>query len=461
MTAPLAGVLVADFTRVLAGPLTTMTLADLGATVVKVERPGGGDDTRSWGPPWSGGSSTYFESVNRSKYGIALDFTTDSGRSVATELARRADVVVENFRPGVLTRHGLGYESIASVNKRVVYCSITAFGDNASVPGYDFTVQAMGGLMSITGDEDGEPRKVGVALVDVLTSRDAVIAILAALSATRTRGYGEHVRVSLLTSLLGSLVNQAANYLTTGAEPKRMGNRHPSIVPYETMQCADELLAIAPGNDHQFVSLLDVLGCPELTDDARFTTNAGRVANRERLVSALERRLRTKTAATWEARLEAAGVPASRIGGIGDGITRADRLGLAPVVDIGAEHTPQIRHPARYSASGITKPSPPPRLGEHTDLVLEWLRTPLAEHEVLPHPSTLPRGVRSGAESGRDHAADRGSTAISAADWRAEGMAADAATSCATKNWNGAPDPAGPSAGGRGNRGTIRNGKHQ
>jgi crotonobetainyl-CoA:carnitine CoA-transferase CaiB-like acyl-CoA transferase len=375
MTTPLSGVLVADFSRVLAGPLATMHLADLGATVVKVERPGTGDDTRAWGPPWTADSSSYFECVNRSKYSVALDLDDPSDRAAAVRLALRADVVVENFRPGALAKFGLDYDSVAAANPSAVYCSISGFGAGAGAerPGYDFIAQAVGGLMSITGDPSGEPTKVGVALVDVLTGKDAVIGILAALRARAETGRGDHVQVDLLSSLLGGLVNQAAAYLTTGTSPGRMGNRHPSITPYETLRCADGPLAIACGNETQFRRLVQELGVPELADDARFVSNGERVAHRDALVLALEGELAHATAAEWEERLTRAGVPAGLVSDIGDALDRADVLGLQPLVSVGDGSVPQVRHPVRFRQNVTAPTSAPPRVGEHTDEVLRWL----------------------------------------------------------------------------------------
>ena len=369
---PLDGLLVADFSRVLAGPLATMTLADLGATVVKVERPGTGDETRAWGPPWTAGSSAYFDCVNRSKLGITLELTDPADRALAGELARRADVVIHNLRG--MQRYGLDYDTVAAGNPRVVYCSITGFGPDSDRPGYDFLVQAVGGLMSITGDPDGEPRKVGVALVDVLTGKDAVIGILAAVHARARTGRGDHVQVDLLSSLLGGLVNQAAGYLATGVAPGRMGNQHPSIAPYETLHCADGLLAVACGNDGQFARLAAELDVPELAVDPRFATNPARVANRAALVTALEERLGADAAASWEARLAAAAVPAGLVGDIGAAVQRATADGLAPTVEVGAAR--QIRHPVRYGTVAPQPPSAPPALGEHDAAVRAWLAGP-------------------------------------------------------------------------------------
>jgi formyl-CoA transferase len=386
---PLEGVLVADFSRVLAGPIATMNLADLGATVVKVERPGAGDDTRSWGPPWSDHSSSYFDSINRSKRSVTLDLRDDGDRTLAHELARRADVFIENFRPGALERHGLGYEQVRAVNPRIVYASITGFGRGvgAELMGYDFLVQAVGGLMSVTGEPDGDPTKAGVALVDVLTGKDATIGILAALTAREHSGEGCRVEVELLSSLLSSMVNQGQGYLQTGQAPQRMGNRHPSIAPYETLHCADGLLAVACGNDGQFARLATTLGAPELARDERFATNAARVGHREELVGALESKLAAADADTWQQRLTAADVPAGRVGDLADGFALAERLGLEPWSRAGGDGTPQVRHAVRYDAELTVPPSAPPRLGEHDAEVRAWLSEP----DPAPLPTTPTR----------------------------------------------------------------------
>ncbi len=383
MAGPLEGVLVADFSRVLAGPLCTVNLADLGATVVKVERPGTGDDTRTWGPPWSANASTYFESVNRSKRSIVLDLKEPADQALAIRLATRADVLVENHRPGALDRLGLGYEQVSAVNPGIVYCSITGFGAaaGADLLGYDFVVQALGGLMSITGDPDGEPTKAGVALVDVLAGKDATIGVLAALAARARTGAGARVEINLLSSLLGSLVNQAQGFLETGEAPLRMGNRHPSIAPYETLRCQDGLLAVACGNDGQFVRFAALIGSPELSADERFVTNSARVAHRDELVAALESALQTHDAATWASRLTAAQVPAGKVGTIADGFALAERLGLAPIVEVGPGHTRQVRQAITFSPDLVTSPTPPPGLGADGDAVRAWL--------AGPHGSTL------------------------------------------------------------------------
>ncbi len=381
MSLPLDGLLVADFSRVLAGPLATMMLADLGATVVKVERPGVGDDTRAWGPPWSAqGVATYFESVNRSKRSVTFDLRDAGDLELARELARRADVFVENHRPGTLARFGLDYAAVAAVNPRVVYASVSGFGagTGADLPGYDFVVQAVGGLMSMTGHPGGEPTKVGVALVDVLTGKDATIGILAALAERARTGRGCHVELDLLSSLLGALVNQASGYLGAGSVPRPMGNRHPSIAPYETLACRDGLLAVACGNDGQFRKLAAALGDPDLADDPRFATNAARVHHREDLVVALEDLLAAADVTSWQTRLTTAGVPVGPVNDVPAAFELARSLDLDPVHDLGPQVSPQVRHPVTYSRPLLADPVPPPRLGEHSAGIREWLAGPAA-----------------------------------------------------------------------------------
>ncbi len=372
---PLSGVLVADFSRVLAGPLTTMWLADLGATVVKVERTGSGDETRGWGPPWAGDTSSYFTAANRSKLSLDLDLSQPEDAAMARRLAARADVLVENFRTGALARFGLDYDAVSAANPGVVYTSITGYGSagGAALPGYDFIVQAIGGLMSITGQAGGEPTKVGVALVDVLTAKDAVIGILAALRARDAGRGGQHVEVNLLSSLLGSLANQASSFLTTGNSPAAMGNQHPSIAPYETLHCRTGTLAVACGNDQQFRRLVTVLGIPEAADDARFATNADRVQHRGALITVLEGQLARRDAAEWEALLIEADVPAGLVGSIESAFARAAELGLEPTADLPAPYPPQVAHPITYSTTRPRPPAPPPGLGQHSDQVRTWL----------------------------------------------------------------------------------------
>lgn len=373
---PLEGLVVADFSRVLAGPFATMLLGDLGADVVKVEHPGGGDETRAWGPPWHGGHSTYYLAVNRNKRSVALDLKTDSGRRAARALAGRADVLVENFKAGAPERLGLGFEEVARDNPGLVWCSISGFGRGAGaeLPGYDFLVQATSGLMSITGPAGGEPTKVGVALVDVLTGLYAFGGVLAALGQRERTGQGQRVEVSLLGSALASLVNQASSYLCTGRPPVAMGNRHPSIAPYETLATADRPLVVAVGNDGQFARLCRVLGLPEAAADPRFATNADRVTNRDALVGLLEDALAARGADDWVADLAGAEVPCGLVNDVGEAFALAERLGLDPVADSGG--IPQVANPIRLSGSPASYRRPPPALGEHTAEVLAWLGIP-------------------------------------------------------------------------------------
>ena len=373
---PLQGVVVADFSRVLAGPLATMLLGDLGADVVKVEHPGAGDETRAWGPPFAHGHSTYYLAVNRNKRSVALDLRDEHGRRAARALAGRADVLVENFKAGSMERLGLGYEELARDNPGLVWCSISGFGRGAgaALPGYDFLVQAMSGLMSITGPAGGEPTKVGVALVDVLTGLYAFGGVLAALRERDRSGRGQRVEVSLLGSALASLVNQASSYLCTGRPPRAMGNRHPSITPYETLATADRPLVVAVGNDGQFARLCRVLGTPEAAADPRFATNAARVANRDALAALLEGVLAARGAAEWVAALSEAGVACGLVNDVGEAFALAERLGLEPLAD--AQGVPQVADPIGLSATPASYRLAPPALGQHTAEVLRWLGVP-------------------------------------------------------------------------------------
>ncbi|MEV5813337.1 CaiB/BaiF CoA transferase family protein [Streptomyces mutabilis] len=367
-TAALAGLRIADFSRVLAGPYATMLLADLGAEVVKVERPGTGDDTRAWRPPAdASGTSTYFLGVNRNKRSVTLDLATDEGRDRARELIARSDVVVENFRPGTMAKLGLGHEELLAADPRLVYCSVTGFGTGAGaeLPGYDLLVQAVGGLMSVTGEPDGEPTKTGVALVDVITGLHATVGILAALRHRERTGEGQLVEVSLLGSLLSAMANQASGYVAAGVVPGRLGNAHPSIAPYETFHTADRPIALAVGNDRQFAALAALLGAPELADDARFRTNPDRVAHRGELRPLLQDRLRTRGADHWAGALPAAGVPAGPVNALDEAFSYAERLGVEAVVDVAG--TRQVAHPIRLAATPARYRLAPPELGEHTD----------------------------------------------------------------------------------------------
>ena len=383
---PLDGVVVADFSRVLAGPMATMMLADLGAHVIKIERPGLGDETRAWGPPWSAHGATYYESVNRTKKSIALDLAEAADLATALEIAQAADVVIENFKPGTMDRLGLGYDVVSAANPGVVYCSISGFGSTGGrdLPGYDFVVQAVGGLMSITGEPDGDPLKVGVALVDVLTGKDAVIGILAALHGRARTGRGDRLEVSLLTSSLAGLVNQAQAYLETGQSPRRMGNDHPSIAPYGILHAGDRALAVACGNDGQFARLVAVLGRPELAADERFATNSARVAHRIELVAQLESALAGRPAAEWVEALSAVSVPAGLVNDIGAAVALAESLGLEPTLEVGEGWSRQVRHPVRWTAYDTAEPQQPPASGQHTGEVRDWLARRARSDGSLP-----------------------------------------------------------------------------
>lgn len=371
-TAPLEGIKVADFSRVLAGPFATMMLADFGADVIKVESPSG-DDTRAWVPPVDEhGAGTYFSSVNRNKRSVVCDLRTGEGLAQAREIALAADVVIENFRPDVMQRFGLDYETLRAERPDLVYCSITGFGSKggAQLPGYDLLVQAVGGLMSVTGSPESEPSKVGVALVDVVTGQNAAVGILAALRSRDQTGRGQRVEVNLLSSLLAGLVNQASSTLATGESPQRMGNAHPSIAPYETLRTADGPLALAVGTDKQFAALARVLGVPELSEDSRFRGNENRVAHRAALKALLEEQLRKKPAVEWSGLLSEAGVPAGKVNSIVEAIQLAADLGLEPVVEIADESSErtsrQVANPIQLSETPATYRRLPPLLGEHS-----------------------------------------------------------------------------------------------
>lgn len=409
---PLSGIRVADFSRVLAGPYATMILADLGADVIKIESPEG-DGTRQWSPPVNAvGQSTYFAGVNRGKRSVVLDLRSSQGLERARELATTADVVIENFKPGTMERFGLGYDEVCAANPGVVYCSISGFGEAAGkdLPGYDLLVQAVGGLMSITGQSNsdgGQPTKVGVALVDILTGLNAVIGIQAALrhrdqpelggrrqsggvsaivqpgSADGCVGLGQHIKVTLLGSLLSALANQASSTLETGMSPTRMGNAHPSIAPYETFAAADQSIALAVGTDGQFARLCEVVGVPEVAVDARFANNSLRVANRVELKRLLEDRLRVRSAAEWIEALTLANIPAGRVNSIAQAIELAESLDLGLVAQThavdsdGCEQTLRsIATPIAFSATPARYGAPPPALGQHDRA--EWL-PPAAE----------------------------------------------------------------------------------
>ena len=376
--AALSGLVVADFSRVLAAPYATMLLADLGADVVKVERPGVGDDTRAWGPPYAAGTATYFLSVNRNKRSLALDLGDATDRAAALELARRADVLVENFRPGTMGRYGLSYDVVREINPRVIYCSITGFGSDkgAALPGYDLLAQAVGGLMSVTGPAPQQPVKAGVAVVDVLTGLHAAVGILAALRAREVTGEGQLIEVNLLGTLLSSLANQSVAYTAAGVVPGILGNRHPSIAPYEVYPTADSPMVVAVGNDRQFTALCRGLDVPELAHDPRFATNPDRVANVDALAEALTPRLATRTASAWFDVLSPLGraVRAGQRSGRGIRLRRSARTRRR---DQGGRGRPgrsrslltRSRYPGRPRATDCR----PPALGEHTAELRKWL----------------------------------------------------------------------------------------
>ena len=356
MTGALDGIVVADFSRVLAGPYATMLLGDLGAEVVKVERPGVGDETRGWGPPWAelpggGKESTYFLGVNRNKTSAWIDLATDDGRAQARALIERADVVVENFAPGTMDKYGIGYDLVSAGNPRLVWASITGFGtgEGRTLPGYDLLVQAVGGLMSITGPEPSQPTKVGVAVVDVITGLHCAVGILAALQHRSATGQGQRVEVNLLSSLLSGLVNQSSAYAAAGEVPGILGNRHPSIAPYEVFDAFDKPMVIAVGNDAQFATLCAVLGLDGVADDERYATNAARVTHRGSLHGLLSSVLSGRPADEWFERLARARIPAGPINDVAAAVDLATRLGLHPVV--AADGVPSIANPIRLSAT--------------------------------------------------------------------------------------------------------------
>ena len=368
---PLAGIRVADFSRVLAGPLCTMMLADYGAEVIKIESPAG-DDTRAWIPPVAAdGTGTYFASVNRNKKSVVADLKSDDGLAYARALVAGCDVVVENFRPGIMAKFGLDYQSLAADRPDLVYCSISGFGAGAGadLPGYDLLVQALGGLMSITGSPDTEPSKSGVALVDVLTGQNALAGILMALRVRDATGAGQEVQVNLLSSLLAALVNQGTATLATGTSPARLGNAHPSIAPYETFRTGGGTLAVAVGNDRQFAALAGVLGLQNLAEDPRFRTNERRVASRTELRTVLEGALDAGTAKQWQQKLLAAGVPAGNVNSVGEAFDLADSLGLGPSIVLTDPATGResrhLANPIRLSGTAPGYRQVPPALGEH------------------------------------------------------------------------------------------------
>lgn len=390
MSCPLDGIRVLELSRVLAGPWASQILADLGAEVIKIERPGSGDDTRTWGPPYATDScgqptndSAYFLSANRGKKSVVIDLADPRGRKAVRDLARTSDVLIENFKVGRLAKYGLDYGTLAPVNPRLVYCSITGFGQTGPYrhrAGYDFLVQGLGGLMSITGEPDsapgGGPIKVGVAVADIFTGLYAAIGILAALRHREQTGRGDHIDVALLDVQVAVLANQALNYLMTGASPARLGNAHPNIVPYQTFATSDGHFILAVGNDGQFRRFCETAGCPELADDSRFANNPARVANREILVPLIEAQTRRRSTASWIADLEAVGVPCGPINDLKAVFAdeqvrhRGLRLDLPHTI---AGTVPSVACPLRFLYAALKVGNGPPALGEHTSEVLGTL----------------------------------------------------------------------------------------
>jgi len=372
----LDGIVIADFSRVLAGPYATMLLADLGATVIKVES-SSGDETRSWTPPSIDGKATYYLSVNRNKQSIVLDFTDPDDLATARSIVERADVLVENFKPGGLEKYGLGYEDMRTCNPRLIYASITGFGTlgGANLPGYDLLVQASSGLMSLTGSADGPPMRAGVAVVDVMTGLHTAIGILAALHRRDVAGIGQRIETNLMSSALSGLVNQSAAYALTGQVPHRMGNEHPSIYPYEPIPTGDGNLIVAIGNDRQFGALCRVLDLDELVSDERFSTVSGRNSHREVLRPLLRNALARASADQWFTVLTDAGVPCAPINDVGQGVRLGEALGLNPVIRAGADgaSSPGIANPIRFSESSVSYRLAPPELDQDNASIRRWL----------------------------------------------------------------------------------------
>jgi crotonobetainyl-CoA:carnitine CoA-transferase CaiB-like acyl-CoA transferase len=375
---PLQGIRVLDLSRVLAGPYCTMVLGDLGADVIKVEPPEG-DETRGWGPPFAEGESAYYLCVNRNKRGIVINLKTDEGKKILRDLALQSDVLVENFRPGTLEKFGLDFATLHELNSKLIYCSITGFGQTGSMrdkPGYDFMIQALGGLMSITGEPEGEPMKTGVAVVDLFAGQNAIIAILAALQARTLTGRGQHLDISLFDSQLGWLANVASNYLISGNLPKRHGNAHANIVPYQSFQASDGWFAIAVGNDRQFARLCGVIGYSELELDPRFVRNSDRVENREILIPMLVSIFKTASVSEWLKKLDEAEIPCGAINNFEQVFSMPNVKEREMLIQM--EHPtigelPLVGSPLKMSDTPVEYRLPPPLMGEHTEEVLREL----------------------------------------------------------------------------------------
>jgi len=373
---PLDGLLVADFSRVLAGPFATQILGDFGADIIKVEAPIG-DETRGWRPPERDGVSTYYLGINRNKRDLVLDFRDEGDRKLAQELARRADIVIENFKPGGLAKFGLDYDSVAKDNPAVVYASITGFGaaGGAGLPGYDLIVQAMSGLMSLTGDAEGPAYRSGVSVFDVMSGLQSVIGILSALRHRDRTGEGQRVEVNLLSTALAGMANHSSTYVAGDQVPFRMGNAHPSLFPYEPLPASDGEIIVVAANDRQFATLAKTLGIPEVLDDERFQTTDGRNINRDALRPILVEALSHATIGEWFDRLTEAGIACGPIQTIDGGVQLAERLGLEPIVTVGEgdRAVPMIRNAITFSKTPPQYKLPPPALGEHADELRAWL----------------------------------------------------------------------------------------
>ncbi|MEI3599021.1 MULTISPECIES: CaiB/BaiF CoA transferase family protein [unclassified Oceanobacillus] len=373
MASALSNFKILDLSRVLAGPYCTMILGDLGAEVIKVEAPGGSDDTRKWGPPFQKGVSAYYLSANRNKKSITVDLKTEEGITVIKKLVKESDVIINNFKTGTMERLGLGFEEVADINPGIVFCSITGFGEtgpNKAMPGYDFIVQAMSGFMSITGDKNSGPQKLGVAITDVLTGLYACIGIQAALLERNFSGKGQKLDISLYDSAVSSLVNIGSNYLMSGKIPEALGNHHANIVPYQTFKTLDGEIVIAVGNDNQYKALCTVLGKPELSTDVRFLTNPDRVQHREQLVPLLEEVFATKPTNYWQKRCNENNIPCGPIQNLEE-VTKDPQL-LAREMFISTEHPTaghikMIGSPLKLSRTPVTYRHHPPNVGEHNE----------------------------------------------------------------------------------------------
>ncbi|MGX9899161.1 CaiB/BaiF CoA transferase family protein [Arthrobacter sp. SA17] len=392
----MAGIVVADFSRVLAAPYATMLFGDLGADVIKIERPGSGDDTRHWGPPFtSDHEATYFLSVNRNKRSFTADMSAAADHDHLVELIRRADVLIENFRPGTMARHGLSYDEVAAINPRLVYCSITGFGSDeaaATLPGYDLLVQAVGGLMSVTGPGPGEPVKAGVALVDVLTGLHAAIGVLAALRARETTCRGQLVEVNLLSTLLSSMVNQSVGFTAGGSVPGILGNRHPSIAPYQLFPTSDRQVVIAVGNDRQFAQLCTALRNSGGSERSTVRDQPGPRGPHRRTRSDHHGGDQGQTADHWYRVLSACGVPCGPVNNIAEAFAMANELGLNASITVGDGHdsVDLAANPITLSDTPVAYLRRPPRLGQHADEVRAWLQSPAAGQAAVEPPQNHP-----------------------------------------------------------------------